>query len=184
MESRLLFKKRAFNSDKRALSTIVITVILIAISMAAIVLVWSFVSNMIKGQIKTSQSCFGNYDKIKLNGQYTCYTEIDSTHSSLRFSLSIGDIDVEKVIVGVSSSNGVTKSYELTNTAQTIEGLSPYPSGTTVILPNKNAGLTYETSSFEGSIDSISIAPVIGGTQCDVSDSIQQIGDCTLMEFE
>ena len=160
---------------------IVITVILIALSMAAIILVWAFINNMIKKQIKSSESCFGNYDKVQLNEQYTCYEKLIGSNYDLRFSLSVGDIEVDKVIVSVSSASAV-KSYELTNTEQTILGLSMYPSDSVQIkLPGKNAGLTYKATGFTEKIDSIQIAPVIGKTQCDVSDSFLEIEDCALM---
>lgn len=173
--------KKSHYKNRKGLSTIVITVILIVLSMAAVVLVWGFVSGMIKKQISSSQSCFGNYDKVKLNAQYTCYERISSTNYSLRFSLSVGDIQVDKVIVSVSSSSTI-KSYEITNIAQNISGLSMYPSGVSEIsLPNINEGLSYEATGFSSGIDGIQIAPVIGGNSCDISDSITQIENCALM---
>ena len=49
MERKSLFEH--LKGKKRGLSTIVITIIMVALSLAAIVLVWGFVSNMIKKQI-------------------------------------------------------------------------------------------------------------------------------------
>jgi hypothetical protein len=168
------------NKNRKGLSTIVITLILIALSLAAIVLVWSFVSSMIKGQIKNSEACYGNYDKIKLNGEYTCYERSGSNYY-LRFSVGIADIIPEKVIVAVSSA-GETKSYTITANSTTVAGLVMYPSNsTTIVLPGKNGGLTYKTSAFSAKIDSVKIAPVMNGVQCDVSDSIVEITDCNLM---
>ncbi len=168
-------------ASKKGLSTIVITVILIALSMAAIVLVWAFVNNLIKGQIKSSESCFGNYNKVTINGQYTCY-ERAGTDYNLRFSLTIGDINVDKVLVSISSESSM-KSFQITNTAQPITGLEMYPSGeTNVILPEKNSGLTYNvTTLFSDKIDLIQIAPVINGDLCEVSSSISEIEDCALL---
>ena len=146
-------------SDKHALSAIVITVILIALSMAAIIVVWVFVNNMIKKQISSSESCFGNFDKVKLNQQYTCY---DSVNSILRFSLNIGNIEVDKVIVSVSSASAV-KSYEITSTNQTFDDLVMYSrtNPTQVSLPGENSGLTYNATGFSSSIDLVQISPVI-----------------------
>jgi hypothetical protein len=167
--------------DKKGLSTIVVTVILIALSMAAIVLVWAFVSNLVKGQIKSSESCFGNYDKVQINDQYTCYTKSGSDYN-LRFSLNIGDIDVEKVLVSISSASSV-KSFGITNDSQVITGLEMYPSGSTdVSLPGKNSGVTYNvTTMFSDKIDLIRIAPVINKDLCEVSDSVSEIEDCALL---
>jgi hypothetical protein len=169
------------NRDRKGLSTIVVTVILVALSMAAIVLVWSFVQNLIKKQISTSESCFGNSDKVTLNRQYTCYEKVGTAYK-LRFSLAVGDVTVNKVIVSVSYGGNI-KSYQITNTGQTITNLLMY-SGTTpsiIVLPGKNAGLTYVGSGFDSKIDSVQIAPVIGETQCEASDSISEIVDCAFM---
>ncbi len=171
--------KNFLSFNKNGLSTIVVTLILIVLSLVAVGMVWGFVSNMVNKQISSTESCFGNYDKVKLDGQYTCY-EISGSTYNFRFSLSMGDVQVEKVIVSVSSG-GTSKSYTITNTAQTISGLTPYPSGTTVILPIQNAGLTYKATGFSSKIDSVKIAAVIGETQCDVSDMLTQIEDCSLL---
>ncbi|VVB83927.1 Uncharacterised protein [uncultured archaeon] len=172
---------RMFYKRKNGLSTIVVTMILIALSLAAIALVWGFVSNMINGQIKNSEACFGNYNKVQINPQYTCYETTNNVNYNLRFSLSVGDVSVDKIIVSVSSASA-TKSYTITNSASSVSGLEMYPNAGDgkVIAPDKNSGLTYKATGF-GSIDSIKIAPVLGGTQCDVSDSITEIGDCSLM---
>jgi hypothetical protein len=163
------------------LSTIITTLIIIVISIVAVGLVWVSVRGMIKTQISNSESCFGNYNKVTLNPQYTCYEEISPTSYNLRFSLSVGDIKVDKIIVSVSSASSVS-SYTITNTPQTISGLSMYPSGdSNIIVPNMSGGLTYKATGFTSGIDEIKIAPVIGGNSCDVSDSITQLEDCALM---
>jgi len=162
--------------NRRGLSAIVITVILIALSMAAVVLVWTFISNVLNKEIKTTESCFASFDKVQINRQYTCY---ESSSDILRFSLSVGDVKVDKIVVSVSSASAI-KSYEIAN-GTTISGLSMYSGDDpdTIILPNKNSGLTYNATGFSSNVDLIQIAPVIGGSSCDVSDTISQIEDCT-----
>jgi len=174
-------KNQRFLSNKKGLSAVVTTVIIVALSMAAIVLVWVFVNNMIKKQISSSEACYGNYDKVQINKQYTCYERISATNYKLRFSLSIGDIQVDKVIVSVSSG-GKINSYQIINET-TIPNLVMYsgPNPSTIILPGKNAGLTYNATGFTAKIDSVQIAPVIGGNLCEVSDSISDIEDCILI---
>jgi hypothetical protein len=143
--------------------------------------VWTLVQNVIKKQIGSSESCFGNYEKVQINKQYTCYERISSDNYNLRFSLSIGDVTVDKVRVSVSSASAV-KSYDITNTPQLTSGLLMYPSNNTnIVLPEKNAGVTYKAFGFTGKIDSIQIAPVISGNLCEVSDSFSEIEDCVLL---
>jgi len=181
LKKRNFFRNDFFPKNRGGLSTIVVTLILVVLSLVAVGVVWGFVSNIINKQISSSQSCFGNYDKVKINGQYTCY-EISGTNYNLRVSLSMGDVQVDKVIVSVSSA-GTSNSYAITNTAQNIAGLTPYPTGTSnlVVLPGKNAGLTYKATGFTSKIDSIKIAAVINGNQCDISDTLTQIEDCSLL---
>lgn len=172
--------EKKFNyKNSKGLSAIVTTVILIALSIAAVVVVWSFVNNFINKEVESSGSCFGNFDKVYLNKLYTCYEPVGGNYN-LRFSIGIGDIEVEKVIVSIYSESSV-KSYTLTNVNQTLPGLTLYPSGlTNVILPKKNSGLSYKVEGFTDKIDSIEIAPVIGGNQCDVSDSYSEIDNCAV----
>jgi len=167
-------KKRG-RISKKGLSGIITAVIMIALVMAAAIIIWSVVNNMLKGKMESSEACFGNYNKVTINSMYTCY---DSTNDRFHFSLNIGDIDVDSVIVSISSV-GSTNSYILTNKSQTIVGLGPYPSGSgDVTLPEKNAGRTYISNEFTEKPDLITISPSINRQQCDVSDTLSGIEIC------
>jgi hypothetical protein len=169
------------NNNKKGLSTLIVTVILIALSLVAVGLLWGFVSNIVNGQIKNSEACYGNYDKVKLNTPYICYETSDNVNYKVRVSLSIGDVNIDKVLVSISSK-GSSNSYTISNTAQAINGLANYPSATTQIkLPDKNAALTYIATGFSAPVDYIRIAPVIGGVQCEMSDSTNEIPNCVLL---
>ena len=167
---------------KRGLSAVVITVIMVALSLAAIVLVWGFVSNMIKKQIHTSESCFGTYGKVAINGEYTCYEELGENNFKLRFSMIVGDIDLEKAIVSVSSA-GAVKSFEISPIPKEVPNVVMYsgPNPQNVSLPEKNGGLTYNITGFTGKIDTVKISPVVGGSLCDVSDTLSQIENCAVL---
>ena len=163
---------------KTGLSGVITAVIMIALVMAAAVIVWGVVNKTIKGQMKTTESCFGNYNKVAFNSIYVCY---DPTADTFQFSLDIGDIEVDSVIVSVASA-GSTNGYTLTNTNQTINNLANYGStgfGTDLIkLPGKNAGKTYVINGTTEKPDLIKIAIVIDGQQCDVSDTLSNIEAC------
>ena len=165
---------------KKGISGVITAVIMIALVMAAITIVWAIVNKTIRGQMEGAESCFGNYNKVTINEMYTCY---DLIEDRVHFSLNIGDIDVDEVIVSISSA-GSTNSYTLTNEDGTIEGLGNYPTpdfGNDYIkLPTKNAGKTYIASGFDSEPDLIKIAPVIGGQQCEVSDTLSGIENCLL----
>jgi len=166
---------------KHGLSGIITAVIMIALVMAAAVIVWGVVNSLLKGQMEGAEACFGNYNKVTINSMYTCYEFIGVNDYHVHFSLSIGDIEVDEIIVSVSSE-GSTNSYTLTNEGQTINGLANYDSigfGTdSIILPGENAGKTYIADGFTEKPDLIKIAPIIGGNQCEVSDTLSNIEVC------
>jgi hypothetical protein len=162
---------------ERGLSTVIATVIMIVLVMAAIVMVWSAINNMIRNKTEGAQACFdvGFSEKVVINEDYTCY---NSTDDMVQFSLSVADVDIDGVLVAISSA-GNSKSYVITNTPQTITGLLNYPDGSTsIVLPSKNSGKTYLATGFSDEVDSIKIAPIVGDKQCEQSDEIHQIEDC------
>jgi hypothetical protein len=176
--SKKNYLKNNFQKNNRGLSAIVTTVILIALSMAALALVWGFINNFINERIDSNQACFGNLDKVKINGQYTCYEAVAGGKFNLRFSLSVGDVDVEKITVLVTSE-GNTKNYVITNENQIVTGVTRYPSGEAqIIVPGKNSGMSYLATGFDSEMDSIDIAPTIDGTLCEISDSFAEIYNC------
>lgn len=161
--------------NKRGISGVITAVIMIALVMALIVIVWSFIVPLVKDQLGDVESCFGVFGKVTINSMYTCY---DSSLNNFQFSIKIKDIDVDEVVVSISGE-GETKSYTLTNEEQNITGLGPYPSGSgSVKLPEKDAGLTYIATGFSSKPDLIKLAPVINRKQCEDSDSLSEIDDC------
>jgi len=164
--------------NKKGVSGIVVAVIMIALVMAAGVIVWVVIKNMVEQKTKGTESCFGNFEKVTLNPLYTCF---DST--GIWFSISIADIDVDAVLVSMAAG-GATKSFEITNTPRKITDLANYSSGDfdddLIKLPGRNEGLTYITNFHLGEPDSIEISPIINGNQCGVSDSMTEFYNCSV----
>lgn len=161
--------------NKKGLSTVISTLLILMLLMVITAIVWAFVNSTVKEKTSQASSCFNLFDKVVLNNDYTCY---NLSSNIVEFSIGIADLDVDGVVVGISSSSG-SKSFTITNTAQTIQGLANYPDGSTnIILPAKNAGLTYIASGFSTEPDSIKIAPIVSGQQCDVTDTISNIATC------
>ncbi|MFQ5531208.1 MAG: hypothetical protein ACE5ES_01190 [Candidatus Nanoarchaeia archaeon] len=109
----------------KGISGVITAVILIALVLGALVIVWAVVNNIIKEDLDTSQACFGNFDKITLNDRFTCY---NSSSGGLRFSLNIGNIDVDKILVSISGSSR-TKTFEITNEENSHDFLTRYNAG-------------------------------------------------------
>ena len=164
---------RILPNSRKGLSAVITTLILIALTISAIAIVWVTVSNLLTGRLNAAESCMNIFDKVELNELYTCY---DSPN--FQFSINIGDIEIDEVIVSVSGE-AITKSYTLNNTNKNIFGLGPYPSSSgEVKLPGKNSGMTYISTEFSSTPDSVKITPVVNGNQCEVSDSVLEIYSC------
>lgn len=168
--------------NKKAVSEVVGTVILVAIVISVAALVWVVVNNLIKGQTQSAGSCLGLFEKVTIDSRYTCY---NSTTGELQFSIGIGDVDVEEVLIGVSAG-GTGKSFKIKKDVTTINGVVLYPNReTSVALPERNSGQTYllnlGTLGLSGVPQSIQLSPVVNGNQCEVSDSLSQIDNCAII---
>ena len=173
--------------NKLGLSTIVASVIMIALVVSATAIVWTFVNKIIKEETESASSCFQFLagGKIVINSEYTCYNR---DLSIFQFSIGIGEIDIDEVLVSISGIEK-TKSFKLNNGGLTESYLRNYVStpspdfGAAVYLPKKNAGSTYVVDLENIGITkptSIKIAPIINGKQCEVADSLNEIDDCIL----
>ena len=64
-------------SQRKGLSTVVATVIMIALVMSAIAIVWGVVTNLVEEQLEGADSCISVFDKVEINGRYTCYDPVN-----------------------------------------------------------------------------------------------------------
>jgi flagellin-like protein len=168
--------------NKNGLSTVVATVIMIAMVIAAIAIVWGVVSNLVADELEGADACVNIFDKVEINGAYTCYDLTTPGDFKFQFSLSIGDIEVDEILFAISDE-GSTKSFSIDNDAKIISGITNHPSGdSSIVLPEKNAGLTYiynlSASGFSSGPDSLEVAPTINEKQCGSSDSLTDIPNC------
>lgn len=167
--------------NKKGLSGVITAVLMIALAMAAVIIVWNVVNNLVTEKLEETSSCFDVFGKISINSRYTCY---NSAEGVLQFSLSREDIDLDEIKVAVSGA-GTTQSYSLTNTPTDLSGDGLRAGlidgeGGNVKMPSKNGGLTY-TLDFASNPDSIQIVPVISGKQCDVADTLNEIDSCSAL---
>ena len=174
--------KNIFSGNRKGLSDVVTTVLMIALGVAMIAIVWVIVNGLVKSSLSSAGSCVDTFDKVKINSRYTCY---NSSSKEFQFSIDIRDISVDEVVVGISAG-GSSVSFRLNNGNSQINNLSTYPNhGINVSLPGKNAGLTYlfnmSGAGFSGKPDSIRLAPVMGTNQCEATSSLEEIDDCNLL---
>ena len=164
--------------SKKGISGVITTVIMIALVMAASSIVWVTVNNLIGEKLEEAGSCFDVFEKIIINSRFTCY---NLSAKEFQFSISVGDIEIDELLVAISGG-GQSQSFKLTEAGLTENYLRQYPSGEygqPIFLPEKNSGKTYVMDVESFSVpSSIQIAPVIGGKQCEVSDSLKDIDRC------
>ncbi|MGD9275996.1 MAG: hypothetical protein PVJ67_02390 [Candidatus Pacearchaeota archaeon] len=164
---------------KRGLSGVVTVLILVLLVVTLVSFVWVMVKNLVEDRLEEAESCFGIFDAVTINSKYTCY---NSSSYDVQFSINVGDVDLEKLIVSVfDSSTKASKSYEITNVLSTVADLSAYPSGAQVVIPNKSSGRTYIGTGFSGKPGFIEVAPIIDGKACKVSDTVYDIPDCSIL---
>ena len=165
--------------NKRGISTVVASIIMIALVIVIAVVVWTVINSSVTEQVSNTGSCFGVFGKVSLDERYTCY---NSSSNEIRMAVNIQDVDVDSVLVRVSSISG-TKAYTITKEAQNITGLRFYndtnfADANLTWAPGQNTGITYIASGFDTLPDSIDIAPIISGSQCEVSSKIEEIDNC------
>lgn len=144
-------------------------VIMVALVISLMSVIFTIVIPLVKEKTEKAEACGINLlDKISINSEYVCYGG-----SEIRFNIEIGDIEVEDMLVSISSetTGGVFKILE--------DGeITLYPSGEFPEKLNSKSGKTYSVSiDFVPTL--IQIAPVINGEQCDVVDSFSQIPLCS-----
>jgi len=167
------------SKNKRAISGVITTIIMIALVLAVTAVIWIAINTLVSKEIDSSQSCFGNFGKINLNDQYTCRNPSGNNSNEIEFALSLGYVNVDSILVSISGESG-SKGFNI-KSGELITGIRMLNGTTTLSLPDSNSGLTYIVDlTAIGIVDasSIRIAPIIGGNQCDVSDSITSILSC------
>lgn len=137
--------------------------------------IWVAVQNFVEQGIKKTESCFGIFDEVRINNQYTCY---NSTSEEFQFSIDIGEIDVNKIIVLISGIQD-SKRIEIYNGAiySDVKNYGSIYYNSLINLPEKNAGLTYLVN-ISNKPNSVEVAPVIDETICEISDSLYEMGNC------
>lgn len=166
--------------DKKGISGVIVMVLMIGLVVVAVSIVWGVVNSLLSDKLSSSEACFGNFDKVTIGKRYTCF---DPDNNYLRFSINIGEIDVEKVLISVSGDAGSVPK-EVGKDDSTVADLTYY--GVTpdspINLPGKNEGKAYKlTWAQTNPPKMIEIAPTINGVQCDVTDSITLIDDCSTL---
>ncbi len=166
--------------NKKGLSVVVASVLMIVLVLASIVIVWTAVRGMIQNRTDEAKDCFKVEfnDKVMINDDYTCY---NSSNESVYVSIALADEPIDGLLISIESA-GTSKGFELTNEVKTLNDVKNYPSYSNgVKIPGENEGLTYYVTGFTTGPDSIRISPKVGEYQCKVTDTVTQIEDCAFL---
>ncbi len=180
IQKKLLFKMK----NKHGLSAVIATLMLILLTLVIVGILWAALGGLLE-PIDESKKCFNLFDKITLDESYTCYNG-SGLGKSLMFSIDVDDVDLDEVIIVITSA-GSSNSYTIKKDAQIISNIKPYNKSYSdpVRSPGENSQRTYVLNTDAEGIttrpESIEIAPVIEGKQCEVSDSITEIVYCTAL---
>lgn len=159
---------------KKAVSTIIATVLLIALVLVVTTIVWAVARNIVEENLDEAESCLEIFDKVKLNELYTCY---ELNNQQIKFSVEVGEIKLDKIIVSVSAE-GVIKKFELNETGD--DNLESVGASSDVKIPSTNSGKTYKVKKIYFNLvpDKIEIVPFVNGNSCGVVSSMNSVENC------
>ena len=172
---------------KKGLSGIVVTMILILLTIAVAVIVWTVVRNLVEKETQRGEACFGIFEKVTFNNRYTCY---NYSSKEFQFSINIAEVELDEAIILILEASG-SKKFKIKKDEEVIDNLRYYSGtyGTPVKLPDKDGGTTYvfnwTDALYPGSEkyapDQIKISPIINKKSCGVSDSVTEIVNCEIV---
>jgi len=155
-------------NNKKGISAIVATVLIILITVAAVTIIWAAIIPMISNQLESGTICLDAVSAVQLKDEgYTCYETDVNADGKYNVSLHVGrtakDFKLNDIQVLVSVG-GDTKSFSLVDdTGYEVINL-PGPNGAEVFVI---ADATFNEAT------KVQIAPVVGvgNTQeaCDIS---------------
>jgi FlaG/FlaF family flagellin (archaellin) len=164
--------------NKRGISPIIATLLLIVISIGVIAIVAVVVNNLVNQKIGEASSCFGNFDKLTLSSKHTCW---NSSTQQINFMVNVGDINLSGIRISITSSEK-SRAFTINGTSQQIQDLMNSTGGNIIGFPQSNSGTKYIYQWSGTDVpDSIEIAPFVGGNLCSSTNSISPITDCNLL---
>jgi len=160
--------------NKKAISPIIATILLILLSVAAVLLIANIIVPFVRNTLDENKMCFDASDQIKIDTEsdYTCYLENAEGDFVVNVTIQRGtkEIEIDGFLIGVSGE-AIGKSYEVKAGESTdVEMLD---GSTNLELPGKGGSRTYSITIPKTEIPdigSILIAPIVNDKTCKESD--------------
>ena len=151
----MILNKIKTKKSKQAQSEIITTVLLVLISIGAVVLVSSFVINLIKSNLQGTD-CFKTAGQLTINVE-DGYTYFDGKDVYVNIDRSSEQFNLTGIIVSFSSGS-TTKAYTIKTTGGSAE--VKMFDNTPIALPKASESFTYNISGL-GSAGKVKIVPII-----------------------
>ena len=129
-------------SCKRSLSTIVATVLIILITIAAAALIGGVIIPWIKLNLFEKKTCYDitNSEYITIGEDFTCYS---LSNTSIMIKRGSKDIKIDKLTVSLTDRNGESIKYEIAE-GETFTGVWMYTTGSeTLTIPQQGSSKRY-----------------------------------------
>jgi flagellin-like protein len=162
--------------QKKAVSALVATVLLILITVAAVGIIWGAIMPMINQATQYGQSCMNARLQINTDSGYTCY----NASGVVLANIERGAEDfVPTGIQLVVSGGGQSKVFKVSDKLAAPSSVSELPSnysGNALDVPGTNEARTYVVNSGMTVTSELAVAPIVkvGNTEkvCDVSSRV------------
>ena len=166
--SQILYRKRGkMKNEKKAVSGVIETILLILISFSVIAVISGIVIPMVKNNLDKSKMIYElrDYFTIENSQQYTCYDKNTAVPANSFTKLMITrsnnkNIDINAIVVSIRDASGATTRYEITKggTFTDVEMLTGTPPTTTLILeiPALGGAKTYKFLGIAGEYAKVS----------------------------
>ena len=169
----------------KGISSIIATVIMVSLVLVLVGILWGVISGIVNENVESSEACFNLYGKMEIGNDFTCY---NSTSKELQFSILVGDLNPDKILVSLENSEG-KKTISLSKEEKVIENVwkKGAEKDSPINIPEANSGKTYivNVNASNGlnleNPTKISIAPRMGKTLCEVSDVLDKIDYCAYL---
>jgi len=162
-------------NDKKGISGIIATVLLIILTVGAASILFVFIIPWINAMLDNAKVCNDLQDSITLvEGKYTCYNSANPVNTSVMIKINAGkDIEVAGFAVSLTSS-GSAKRYDVKN--GTSANVRMYNGSATLTVPEVGGAETYI---FPVKAESVDVSPLTSsGKTC--NPVTQKLIDCSL----
>lgn len=131
--------------NKKALSTIVATVLLILVTVTAVVFVASVIIPMVKNNLGEETSCFELRDYVKIEDLgYNCYNEKPIKNTTISIKRGMENKSISGIVVSISSGAEL-KRFDVPGSNE-VKLLSREPA----VIPNPGEAKTYVFDNIAG----------------------------------